>query len=158
MYKMEQISLSDRTVPIDKISKTGFNEIPASTGSSTTPPVYENIITEGGEDFFQYLTWIGLAKEPDIMVLSSIHHYHYDHSDLRGIKALINLKKLNQIRHLDGFLHTLSRIMPAKAYLAGYFRRSHHGRSNLWSLCQGVTGAFKTYGSREGKEPSAKIY
>ncbi|MFZ0282580.1 MAG: hypothetical protein WAL29_13090 [Bacteroidales bacterium] len=124
---MEQISLSDRTDAIDKISKAGYNEILASTGSSRTAPVYENIITEGGEDFFKYLTWIGLAKEPEMMVLSSIHHYHYDHSDLRGIKVLINLKKLNQIRHLDGFLHTLSKIMPAKACLSGYFMRSHHG-------------------------------
>ncbi len=131
---MQPISFSQRTDAPEKIRTAGLNENVISPERTGTNPLLENILSEGGEDFFQYLTWIGLAKVPGLMVLSSVQHYHYDHSDLMGINALINLKKLNQIRHLDGFIHTLFRIMPANAYFAGYFKRNLHGaRSNIIS-------------------------
>jgi hypothetical protein len=87
-------------------------------------PVLENIISEGGDDFFNYLNWTGLAKEPSMMVLSSMQHYYYDHSDLKGINTLVNLKKLNHIRHLESFLHILYRILPSKSHFIGYFDQS----------------------------------
>jgi hypothetical protein len=83
------------------------------------------ILSEGGNDFYQYVKLTGLAKEPNLMVLSSLHHYYYDHDDLRGIQAIVNIKRLNQIKHLESFLHTLYRIMPSKAYFVGCFR--HYG-------------------------------
>jgi predicted transcriptional regulator with HTH domain len=85
-------------------------------------PVLKNILSEGGDDFYNYLSWIGLSKDPNLMVLSSSHHYYYDHNDLLGIKTLVNLKKLNQVKHLESFLHILYRILPAKAYFVGCFR------------------------------------
>jgi hypothetical protein len=131
---MQRISFSQRTDALEKIRTAGLNGNVRSNERTGINPLLENILSEGGEDFFQYLTWIGLAKEPDLMVLSSVQHYHYDHNDLIGIKALINLKKLNQIRHPDSFLHTLFRIMPANTYFAGYFKRNPHGaRSSIYS-------------------------
>ena len=85
-------------------------------------PVLKNILSEGGDDFYNYLSWIGLSKDPNLMVLSSNHHYYYDHNDLLGIKTLVNIKKLNLVRHLESFLHILYRILPAKAYFVGCFR------------------------------------
>lgn len=92
-------------------------------------PVLETLFTEGSEDFHQYLDWIGLSKEPDLMVLSSMHHYYYDHNDMKGIKALVNLKKLNQIRHLESFLHTLYRILNSDSYFVGCFKTAGQGIS-----------------------------
>ena len=89
----------------------------------------ENILSEGGDDFFQYLNWIGLSKEPNLMVLSSMHHYYYDHNDLKGIKTLINLRRLNQVRHIESFLHTLYRILPSGSYFIGCFKKNDRNGS-----------------------------
>ncbi len=89
-------------------------------------PVLETIAAEAGDDFYQYINWIGLAKDPDIMVLSSMHHYYYYHNDMKGVRVLVNLKKLNHIKHLESFLHTLYKILDSKAYFMGCFRANRH--------------------------------
>ncbi|MBP1665212.1 MAG: hypothetical protein H6Q23_72 [Bacteroidetes bacterium] len=92
-------------------------------------PVLENIRTEAGADFIQYLHFLQLAKEPNLMALSSTHHYYYDFNDLKSIKTLINLKKLNNIKSLGSFLHTVGRILPQKANFIGYFKNDTGNRS-----------------------------
>lgn len=121
---MEHISVFERTNIGDKFARLNFNEQALSYEKSKTNPVLESILSEGGDDFFRYLNWIGLAKEPNLIVISSMHHYYYDHNDLIGIKTLINLKKLNQVKHLESFLHTLFRILSSKAYFVGCFKNS----------------------------------
>jgi hypothetical protein len=84
------------------------------------------------------------------MVLSSMHHYYYDHNDLKGIKTLINLKKLNQVRHLESFLHTLYRILPYKAYFVGCFMDNNyngHG-SHLYQPVKFLNGFMNIFDSR----------
>lgn len=121
---MEHNSVFERTNIGDKFARANFNENALTFEKSRTDPMLESILSEGGDDFFRYLNWIGLAKEPNLMVLSSMHHYYYDHNDLIGIRTLINLKKLNQVKHLESFLHTLFRILPSKAYFVGCFKNS----------------------------------
>jgi hypothetical protein len=79
------------------------------------------LITEGGLNFFQYLKGLGLSTEPNLIVLSSKHHYYYEKNDLKSVRVLINLKKLNLIKHLDLFLNSLCRILPPDAGFVGYF-------------------------------------
>jgi hypothetical protein len=122
--KMENISVLEKGVNNNKLNGENFNEKLLLYERTFTNPVVENIISEGGDDLFKYLSWTGLAKEPNLMVLSSMHHYYYDHKDMAGIKTLVNLKKLNQVKHLDSFLHTLFRILPPRAYFVGCFRNS----------------------------------
>jgi hypothetical protein len=98
-------------------------------------PVLENIRSEAGDDFLQYLYLLQLAKEPDLMALSSSHHYYYDFNDLKGIKTLINLKKLNNIKSLGSFIHSVVRILPQKANFIGYFKNDTGNRS-VFSFCQ----------------------
>lgn len=98
-------------------------------------PVMETIALEAGEDFYEYINWIGLSKEPELMVLSSVHHYYYDHNDIKGVKVLVNLKKLNHIKHLESFLHTLYNILDSKTFFLGCFRSNHH-KSNAIILNQ----------------------
>jgi hypothetical protein len=126
---MGNISVLERGVISDILSQKNFNEKLLINEQSATNPVLENIISEGGNDFFHYLNWTGLLNEPNLMVLSSLHHYYYDHKDLIGIRTLINLKKLNQIKHLESFLHTLYRILPSKSYFVGYFKSNSHHRN-----------------------------
>ena len=85
-------------------------------------PVFDNLLAEGGENFFHYVNWLGLAKDPNLMVLSSIHHYYYDFNDLKGVRTLVNLKRLNRINHIDTFLNNVFRVLPVKANFVGCFK------------------------------------
>jgi len=123
---MEQFSILERNNVSSKFNGLVPDKQPVVSERSQTNPVLGNILSEGGDDFFQYLNWIGLTKEPNLMVLSSMQHYYYDYNDLKGIRTLINLKKLNQVRHLESFLHTLCRILPCKAYFVGCFKDTNH--------------------------------
>lgn len=93
-----------------------------SMNENQNNPVFENLLAEGGENFYHYINWLGLGKDQNLMVLSSIHHYYYDFNDLKGIKTLINLKKLNEINHIDTFLGNVFRVLPSKANFVGCFK------------------------------------
>ena len=69
--------------PVTYRTETDNNQlVNASLGKNTTimdenqnNPVFDSLAAEGGENFFHYINWLGLAKDPNLMVLSSIHHY-----------------------------------------------------------------------------------
>jgi hypothetical protein len=88
-------------------------------------------VTEGDENFLDYLQWNGLANESNMLVLSSKFHYYYDHEELKEVTTLINLKKLNLIKHLDDFLHTIGAGLSPKTNFIGCFsdRKSQKGIS-----------------------------
>jgi hypothetical protein len=88
---------------------TGFSESAAT------------LISEGGVNFFRYLKKRGMSGETDLIVLSSKSHYFYDENDLKRVRVLVNLRKLNVIKHLDMFLNTLVRILPPETSFVGYF-------------------------------------
>jgi hypothetical protein len=98
---------SDRT--ISKQEKTEGN------------PVMNDLIAEGGESFFNYLEWHGLTNEDNMLVLSSRHHYYYDPNELQAVTTLINVKKLNLIRHLDTFLHSIEHVLSPESNFIGCF-------------------------------------
>ena len=102
--------------------KTDAGDKVISMDENQNNPVFENLLAEGGENFYHYINWLGLGKDPNLMVLSSIHHYYYDFNDLKGIKTLINLKKLNEINHIDTFLSNVFRVLPSKANFVGCFK------------------------------------
>jgi hypothetical protein len=155
---MEQISVLGRTNINDKLTRQNFDEKLLSGDRPRTNPVMENILSEGGNDFFQYLSWIGLEKEPNLMVLSSMHHYYYDHNDLKGIRTLINLKKLNQVRHLESFLHTLYRILPSKAYFVGCFKKGNHkgNGATFYRSARFFNGLINIFDTRTDRSLSRK--
>lgn len=89
--------------------------------SPLTNPVMESLYAEGGENFFNYLSWFGLVNEPDLLVLSFRNHYFYDRDDFKGVRTLINLKKLNLIKHLDSFIHIVNDVISPKTNFIGCF-------------------------------------
>jgi len=102
--------------------KIGTGDQDISMTDNQNNPVFENLLAEGGENFYHYITWLGMAKDPNLMILSSIHHYYYDFNDLKGVKTLINLKRFNQINHIDTFLGNVFRVLPSKANFIGCFK------------------------------------
>lgn len=101
-----------------------FDKRRLSGDKSAISSVLDKMVLEGGNDFYNYLSWIGLSREPKIMVLSSLHHYYYDNNDLTGIGILVNMKRLNKVTHLESFLHTLFRLLPCKSHFVGCFCRT----------------------------------
>jgi len=93
------------------------------------------LISEGGVNFFRYLKKRGMSGAKDLIVLSSKSHYYYDENDLKRVRVLVNLRRLNVIKHLDMFLNTLVQILPADTSFIGYFSdhkvasgKGSHGR------------------------------
>jgi len=83
--------------------------------------VFEILTAEGCENFVNYIEWLGLAKDPDLLVLSSLHHYYYDAEEMKKVKTVVNLKELNQIKQIKRFLHTIFHLLPQKSYFIGRF-------------------------------------
>jgi hypothetical protein len=86
----------------------------------TNDPI-DILLTEGGENFYNYVNWLGLAKDPNLVVLSSLHHYYYDAEEMNKITTVINLKELNQIRQIKNFLHSSFHVLPHKSNFIGCF-------------------------------------
>ncbi len=109
------------------------------TGRGFADPIRENaitnqtagkMITEGDETFFNYISMLNLDKDPNLLVLPSTNHYYYNIEELKGITTLINLKKLNLIRHLSSFLHDLCNILSPETRFVGCFADRKTMRSN----------------------------
>jgi len=121
---MAHVSVSERVRYNAATAGLEFDERRLSGEKPMANSVLDKMVSEGGKDFYSYLSWTGLSREPKIMVLSSLHHYYYDHNDLKGIGMLVNMKQLNQVTHLESFLHTLFRLLPCKSHFVGCFRRT----------------------------------
>jgi hypothetical protein len=119
---MEKISTLNATVKMDEknitrnMDRTRLNE-----ERTIESPVMSDLIAEGGENFFNYLEWHGLTNEDNMLVLSSRHHYYYDPNELQSITTLINVKKLNLIKHLDSFLKSVVYVLSPESNFIGCF-------------------------------------
>lgn len=93
----------------------------SAQGVSGFFPAIVNMIAEDGENFFRYLKALGLSRENNLVVLSSRYHYYYDENEMKSVKTLVNLRKLNMIKYLDEFLFTLVQVLPPDTKFLGCF-------------------------------------
>lgn len=98
-------------------SKTNDNSVDIIKNN----PAFEILAAEGHETFANYIEWLGLAKDPKLVVLSSIHHFYYDVDEMKDVKTVVNLKELNQIKRIDRFLHSMFDTLPPKSNFIGCF-------------------------------------
>lgn len=84
-------------------------------------PAIFSLITGVGLNFFRFLNSLGLSGEQNLVVLSAKDNYSCDENELKNVRIIINLKKLNLIKHLDLFLNSLVRILPPNTSFIGYF-------------------------------------
>jgi hypothetical protein len=87
----------------------------------TNKPENNSTVQEVDDNFKNYLNRHGLANEDKLLVLSSNLHYYYDYEELKEVNTLINLKKLNLVKHLDDFLYTLSYALSPMTNFIGCF-------------------------------------
>jgi len=126
---MENTIVLRRQLILADLVNSKFREKPIAPKTSRISPVLENIRSEAGIDLIQYLHIMNLEKDPNLMALSSTHHYFYDSDDMKSIKTLINLKKLNNIKSLGSFLQKVVRILPQESIFIGYFKNDTGNRS-----------------------------
>ncbi len=119
---MEAISILQRPVTTaDRKVRTNLKQTKVQPETRKNILVPDRLIAEVDENFINYLNWHGLANEDNLLVLSSKLHYYYDYEELKDVTTLINLKKLNLIKHLDDFLHTLYNGLSPKTNFIGCF-------------------------------------
>jgi hypothetical protein len=118
---MENISNPTTTQNINSSVMNHPDRDKSSQGVSGFFPAIVNMIAEGGENFFRYLKTLGLSRENNLVVLSSRYHYYYDETEMKSVKTLINLRKLNMIKYLDEFLFTLVQVLPPDTKFLGCF-------------------------------------
>ena len=119
---MMETILSTPTYPIFNSAEVKHANTDKTThGISGFFPAIVTMIAEDGDNFFRYLKDLGLSRENDLVVLSSRHHYFYDENELRHVRTLVNLRKLNLIKYLDEFLYTLVQVLPPDTKFLGCF-------------------------------------
>jgi len=119
---MEEISVLQRHgTTTDRRVRSDINRPNTISETRKRNQVSDNHATEVDENFLTYLNYHGLANENNLLVLSSTRHYYYDYDELKEVTTLINLKKLNLVKHLDDFLHTLCDGLSPKTNFIGCF-------------------------------------
>ncbi len=122
---MENISvLKSPFVISDKTGETRINKAINSRKRSSLSPDIIDLIAKEDVNFFSYIKNLDLYGEPDLIVLSAKHHYYYDENDLKSVRILLNIKKLNLIKDLDSFMHSVFHILPPGASFIGCFTDS----------------------------------
>lgn len=122
---MENISVLKS--PLDLIDNVGVAapaRKKASGDNTSLNPAIANLISGIGGNLYQYLKSNDFPEESDFILIAPNQHYYYDESDMKNIRSLINLKKLNNIKHLEKFLHNLYRVLPPGANFIGCFSDS----------------------------------
>jgi hypothetical protein len=136
---MEDTLVLQRPVrTIDKRVRTTVNRTEVSHETRKNHLVSDKLHAEVDENFKNYLSSHGLSNEDNLLVLSSKFHYYYDYEELQEVTTLINLKKLNLIKHLDEFLQTLYNGLSPRTNFIGCFsdRKVQEGTSVFSRLYQ----------------------
>jgi hypothetical protein len=106
---------------VNRRIRTNLSLLGSPASLTGTFEAMEVLFREGGESFYNYISWLGLAKDPDIVMLSSKHHYYFDTDDFQYIKTLVNVRQLNQIKNLDGFLQSIFQNIHSKCNFVGSY-------------------------------------
>ena len=109
------------SISLTQSSITNIRLEAGSMNLATANEMIDNLITEGGHDFYNYVDRVGLVNDPNLIVLSSVHHYYYDADEMKNVKTIVNLKELNKIKQIKSFLKSQLYTMPARCNFIGFF-------------------------------------
>ncbi len=83
--------------------------------------LFSEMSVESRSDLFGYLNQLGVSDVSGLLVIPSAHHYYYSAQDLIGVKTILNLKQLNNVRDLKGFLQNIFFLLPDASRFVGSF-------------------------------------
>lgn len=93
---------------------------PHSIDLTVSSQAVDDLIMEGGQDFYNYVNKLGLAKS-NMIVLSSKHHYYYDADEIKRAKTFVHLKELNLIKQIRNLLGSYMLTLPENCSFVGSF-------------------------------------
>ena len=74
---MENRTMDNNTdIMVNQKIRTNLSLLSNPIGLRRTNEAIDILLAEGGESFYNYVDWLGLVKDPDLVVLSSVHHYY----------------------------------------------------------------------------------
>ena len=138
--------MNQQIAVMGNISVLGSNVSPAKKRWNLFDPAIPALITEVGLNFFRFLRSAGMTDD-HIVVLSSRDDYFCSETELKNVRIIINLKRLNLIKHLDLFLNSLVRILPPNTSFIGYFSDEKRVKGNGFNpavflrLLSGILGS-----------------
>jgi len=95
-----------------------------------------------GFRFFRYLWETGISSDAGLVILSSHEGANWGCSWFRSARTLINLRRLDLIRHLEMFVSSLVNLLPQGASFVGCFEQHRDGCGR--EACHGSnTGLLK---------------
>jgi hypothetical protein len=119
---MENIKVNhNNNILHDRIKVPAIRQRESSSRVAAEKAFSEILYSEGCDSFIDYIEWLGFKNDPNMVVLSSKHHFYYDSEELRGVKTITNLKELNEMKHLQNFLHSVRNVLHRKGNFIGYF-------------------------------------
>lgn len=83
--------------------------------------LFSELSVESRGDLFSYLDQLGVSDVSALLVIPSAHHYFYNAEDLIGVKTILNLKQLNHVRDIKGFLQNIFFLLPESSRFVGSF-------------------------------------
>jgi hypothetical protein len=116
-----KINIPEHDVTVNQIIRTSEQRGVQIPGLTEKRSGAEIIASEGSEDFLNYVEWLGFAGDPNLVVLSSTHHYYYDAEEMKNVRAVVNLIELNQIRDVRDFFSSISELLEPRSHLIGSF-------------------------------------
>ncbi len=112
----DEISITVNQTPLTKfIQPHGSIELVVANEA------VDKLITEGGDDFYNFVNRIGLVKDPSLIVLSSRHSYYYDNEEMTKAKTVINLTELNNIKEIKVLMQSYLQNMSQECNFVGCF-------------------------------------
>jgi hypothetical protein len=114
-------NITDNPITNRTGTKSNLGLLRRSIDFAVASEAVDKLITEGGESFYDYVTELGLAKDSNLIVLSSLHNYYYDSDEMNNAETVVNLKELNQIKQLKSLLYSHLHFLPPKCNFVGCF-------------------------------------
>lgn len=127
-----KINIPEPDVAVNQIIRTSEKKGVLFPGLTEKKSRAEIIASEGSEDFLNYVEWLGFASDPNLVVLSSTHHYYYDAEEMKNVRAVVTLIELNQVRDVRDFFSSISGMLETRSHLIGSFIDSQ--KINRYSL------------------------
>jgi len=73
--------------------------------------IFNTMVHENSQDFFNYVIQRKLIeKDPKPLSLSSKHHFYYEVNEIKDVKTIFNLQKINYMEYLDNFLRLICNL------------------------------------------------
>ncbi|HNT92768.1 MAG: hypothetical protein KDB91_05195 [Bacteroidales bacterium] len=103
-----------------------------------------------GFRFFRYLWGAGISSDNRMIILSSHEGANWGCGGFRSASTLINLRRLDLIRHLEMFISSLVSLLPQGATFVGRF--AQHSNGSAGKVNQGSNSGLLKRISWNGSE------